>query len=325
MTGAFRRLVRVVDGTPVVETGSMPEPGPDEVLVRVAAAGVCGSDLHLLAAGLLEGRVPGHEIAGRTPDGSAVAVEPLSSCGRCGPCRAGDRHRCERHAALIGVELDGGMTDALVVPTAAVVPLPAGVDPVDASLVEPLAVAVHGLRRAGVTPGERILVVGAGPIGLATAAVAAANGVAVDVVGRHEHQRVAAERLGARAEEPGSGDAGDGYRVVIDAVGSTDSLAEAVRRVRPEGRVVAVGTFWEPVSLDITVCLKEVEIVPSMMYGCTATGRDIDAAAALLARHRDWVGAMVTHRLPLEAAAEAFATAADRAAGAIKVVLDPAA
>ncbi|RMH72177.1 MAG: Zn-dependent alcohol dehydrogenase, partial [Actinomyces sp.] len=293
--------MRVSGGRPVLATEPVPAAGDDEVLVRVASAGVCGSDLHLLDAGFLEGRIPGHEIAGHTPDGTPVAVEPLVSCGVCAACRSGARNRCERHTAPLGIELDGGMADALVVPAAALVPLPAGVSPHDACLVEPLAVAVHGLERVRPAPGERLLVIGGGPIGLAVAAVAVAAGLAVDLVGRHAHQREAAERLGARAEESGAPDGFDAYPVVVDAVGSSASLAEAVRRVRPEGRIGIVGIFWEPVRLDISVCMKEVELVPSMMYGCTARGRDIDAAAGLLARHPEWASALVTHRLPLDA------------------------
>ena len=118
------------------------EPGAT-VRVRVTSAGICGSDLHLMAMGAPRVTV-GHEIAGVGEDGMPVAIEPLVSCGECDGCRRGDRQQCrELMKGIYGIARDGGMADDIVVAAQCVVPLPETIDPADASLVEPLAIAVH--------------------------------------------------------------------------------------------------------------------------------------------------------------------------------------
>jgi len=299
---------RVVDVDP---------PGGDGVRVRVASAGICGSDLHLLDMGLPT--TFGHEVAGLLPDGRAVAVEPIAPCGVCDHCRSGDHQRCVLGPAMVmGVGREGGMAEECVVPSSALVPLPAGVSVTDACLVEPLAVAVHGVRRAGLAGGERVAVVGGGSIGLCAAVAAQAAGGDVSVAARHDRQREAAERIGA-TEPDGEHD------VVVEAAGTASALADAVRWCRPGGRVVLLASYWDGTveipAMEVT--MKEVTLVPASMYGRVGPSRDIDAAASLLASRPEVPEALITHRFPLDAAAEAFAVAADRASGAVKVVLEP--
>jgi len=202
------------------------------------------------------------------------------------------------------------------------VPIPAGVDPRDASLVEPLAVAVHAVRLAGSLSRASCVVVGGGTIGLCLVPALQAVGVTpVGIVARHGHQRDAALRLGADLEEQTSAR----WDVVFDAVGTAESLAQAIDMVRPGGRVVIVGLYWDgQVAMPgLALCMKEVRLIASMMYGSHSGGRDFDDAARLLAARGDIAPALITHRFPLDAAAEAFACARDRHAGAIKVVLEP--
>ena len=153
--GRTMKSIRVVDGVPTVEEGEFVLRDGD-VRVKVAAVGICGSDLHLLDAGWAEGRVLGHEISGHLDDGRAVAIEPFRSCGHCQPCTAGDRHACAQGAEVMGIMADGGMAEYMSVPAEALVPLAVGVDIGHASLVENLAVAVHGLNRARLRAGERV-------------------------------------------------------------------------------------------------------------------------------------------------------------------------
>jgi len=302
-----------------VEVVELPAPSDDGVRVRVRSAGICGSDLHMLAGGFLRDVVLGHEVAGVTDDGTPVAIEPLSPCGACAPCVRGDYNLCERGPRMIhGVGCDGGMADEMRVPTRALVRLPASIALGDACLVEPLAVVLHGLRRARLCGGERVAVVGGGAIGLCVVAAARAGGAEVALEARHDAQRAAGERLGAEAKPSGA------YDLVVDAAGTESSLARAAELARPGGRIALVGSYWTPVAFPgFALSMKEVDVLPASMYGRAGALRDIDAAAALLAATPELPRAVISHRFPLDAAAEAFAAAADRQSGAIKVVLEP--
>jgi len=165
-------------------------------------------------------------------------------------------------------------------------------------------------------------VIGAGPIGLCAAAGARACGASVDVFARHDAQRLGAERLGARVPA-GTGEP-SAYELVIEAAGTTAALAQAVSLARPGSRVLLLGTYWGGLEMPaLAVSMKEITLIPSSQYNRAGPARDIDAAAALLAANPEIARALITHRFPLEAAAEAFRVARDRAAGAIKVVLEP--
>jgi threonine dehydrogenase-like Zn-dependent dehydrogenase len=309
------RAVKCLDGAPTIVDA--PAPQGDGVSVKVASAGICGSDLHLLSWNLPA--IMGHEFAGTLRDGTPVTVEPLAPCGECVPCRAGDYQRCVTGPAMVlGVARDGGMAEECLVPASSLVRLPAGLDPRDACLVEPIAVAVHGVRRGRVTGGDRVAIIGGGSIGQAALIAAQAAGASVDVSARHDRQREVARRLGA-------GEIAGHYDVVLEAAGTTDALAQAVELCRPGGSVVLLGTYWDgDVAMPaMSLCMKEISLVPASMYGRAGASRDIDVAAAVLAARPEAPAALITHRFPLDAAAEAFATARDRAAGAIKVVLEP--
>jgi len=297
----------------------VPSPGGDGVRVRVRSAGICGSDLHLIAGPLRVPRVLGHELAGTTPDGTAVAIEPLLPCGACPHCESGAYNLCKLGPAIvIGIGHDGGMAEEIVVPERCLVRLPSGVRVEDACLVEPLAVVVHGLRRAGLRGGERVAVIGGGSLGLCAVAACRAAGARVDLVARHDAQREAGARLGA-------GEPTDGYDLVIDAAGSPSALERAVALCRPGARLLLVASYWDGVLAlpGFPLCLKEIDVIPASLYGRSGAARDIDVAACVLATEAELADAIVTHRFPLEAAPEAFAAAADRASGAIKVVLEP--
>jgi threonine dehydrogenase-like Zn-dependent dehydrogenase len=233
----------------------------------------------------------GHEVAGLLPDGRAVALEPLSPCGHCDRCVQGDYGMCRQGAAVVhGVGLDGGMAEEILVPERCIVSLPGNVRAEDACLVEPLAVAAHGIRRLSLNSRSRVAIVGAGPLGLCAAA------------------------LCAPIE----------YDVVIECAGNSGALAEAVGLCGPRARLLLLATYWEGVQLPaFEVSMKNLTIEASFMYSQRGLSRDVDVAAQVLGRHPQIAAALITHRLPLDAAEEAFALAADRAAGAIKVVLEP--
>ena len=301
-------------GVRVVEVD---DPTGDGVVVEVRSASVCGSDLHLVGFGPLP-CVMGHEFAGVLADGTPVAVDPNAPCGSCDLCAEGKTHLC-RNLAILGVTRDGGMAERVLVHPDALVRLPAGVAPERACLVEPLAVAVHGMGLAGVDGGTRLAVVGAGSIGLAAVAAATGAGAEVQLEARHEAQRAAGERLGATGAPTGE------YDLVVEAAGSQSAVDRAVQLLRPGGTVVFLSSFWDPLTMPgLAAAMKEATFKWSFTYGHHAAGRDVEVAAALLARRPEIADTLITHRFGLTDATEAFRVAADRAHGTIKVVLEPA-
>jgi 2-desacetyl-2-hydroxyethyl bacteriochlorophyllide A dehydrogenase len=310
------RAVRV-SGPGTVEVREVEPVAGDGVRIKVVSAGICGSDQHLAAMGFPAVTI-GHEIAGVLDDGTAVAIEPVAACGECDGCLAGHEQLCrEILARIYGLALDGGMADEILVAPRCVIALPATIEPSDASLIEPLAIAIHGFNRAGVTPGERVLVIGGGSIGLNALAVARHRGVAADLATRHGHQLSAGEALGA-GTVPGTD-----YDVVIDAAGTQSSIEEAIRRLRPGGRVLLLGSWWSPVQLGADLAVKEITLFPSSMYGHHHGSREFTEAVDVLAARPDIAATLITHRFALDDAAQAFRVAGDRASGAIKVVLHP--
>jgi threonine dehydrogenase-like Zn-dependent dehydrogenase len=289
------------------------------VRVRVTGSGICGSDVKMAGFGPLPVTL-GHEFAGRLDDGTAVTVRPIVPCGQCAACRRGREEQCpDVLAAIYGVSLDGAMADEVWVDAGSVVPLPPGLEPADAVLSEPLAVAVHSLNQAGVTAGQQVLVIGAGAIGLCAIAAARDLGATVAVEARHAGRRAAAERLGA---EP-AGPAADFYDVVIDAAGTQEAVNLAVKRAAPGAVLGVASTWWTPVGLDTDFQVKQLKIVPALLYGHHHGEDEFEAAVALLARTPELPGAVITHRFGLDDAAEAFRVAGDHASGAIKVVVEP--
>lgn len=304
-------------GVAVVDVvASTPSHAVDPVRVRVRSCGICASDLHLVTWNLPV--TLGHEFAGVLDDGTPVAVQPNAWCGECDRCRAGETQLCRTGASrLHGVSVDGGLAEEVIVDRRCLVPLPPGVDPSAGALVEPLAVGTHAVARVAAEPGDGLLVIGGGSIGLAVVVAAQARGLSVDLVARHPHQQAAGEVLGARLG------AADEYGVVVDAAGTQASLNDAIARVRPGGAVVVVATYWEPVTIDAGMLTKEVRVVPAAMYGHDHGVREFDTAASMLAARPEITDALVRHRFGLDDAPEGFRVAGDRAAGAIKVVLAP--
>jgi threonine dehydrogenase-like Zn-dependent dehydrogenase len=294
-------------------------PKGEGVRVKVAAAGICGSDLHMLALGFPIPFTLGHEVAGITADGTAVAIEPMAPCGHCAYCVKGEYNLCVLGAEMImGVGRAGGMAEEMLVPARALVPLPWGLPVVNACLVEPLAVAVHGIAMTGLSHRDRVAIIGGGSIGLCALAVARVATADIYLAARHAHQKTAAERLGAQLT-PGSD-----YDLVIDCAGTNESVAEAVRLCRPGATLLLLATYWEGLTLPaFEVSMKQLRILSSSSYCRHGLSRDVDVAAAIMAKNPLIADCIITHRLPLDAAEEAFAIAGDRAAGAIKVTINP--
>ncbi len=311
----MRAVRNTNDGVTVLD---VPEPQGDGVVVEPIAVGICGSDLHVLALGP-NGVTIGHEIAARH-EGRTVAIQPFAFCGACVNCRNGNEHVCTVGARRVyGMQVDGGMAERFLVDPSCLVELPDSFDPAMACLVEPVAVGVHAASRVDLQPGMRVAVIGAGTVGLVGGAVVRSMGIEVDISARHAVQAQAAEKLGLHVGVSGR------YDVVFEAAGTDAALAQAIGLCVPAGAVVLPGIYWGDVTIPgMALGLKEVRLLPAIYWGRHDGVREIDEAAALLARLPELPGALVTHRFPLDRAAEAFAVAADKSTGAIKVVVEPA-
>lgn len=321
------------------------EPGDGEVRVAVRACGVCGSDVHAMRRGFAPGHVPGHEIAGviercgpgveGLAEGDLVAIEPISSCGRCPACLSGQPMWC-REARLFGVQLPGGMAESIVVPGQRAFPLDPTLAPAVAALVEPLAVAVHALTRVALAAGERVLVLGAGTVGLLCVVAARAGGAGdVWITARHAHQAELARRLGAsRVLDAGDADAraldrlgrSHDIDVALETVGGrADTIDLAAMALRPGGRAGVLGLFDDPLSLNPWPWLvRELSLVWSNCYARPRGARaDFEVAARLVEAERERLAALCTHQLPLEDVQRAYLLASDKSSGAVKVTLVP--
>jgi threonine dehydrogenase-like Zn-dependent dehydrogenase len=319
----------------------LPEPRPGWVRLRVAAVGICGTDLHFYRGSFPSpaGLLPGHEIGGviesvgdgvTLPTGMAVAVEPQTYCGECYQCRTGNHNRCSKRI-LLGVTGRGGCAEFATVPAYGIYPLPTGVPANAGALVEPLAVCVRGIHRGRIEAGQRVVIIGAGTIGLMSIIAARAAGASeIMVTARHPHQQAAASRLGADRVFPtietlgmGLGDAP--VDCVIETVGGKSStLTDGVQVVRPGGVVLMLGVF-DGVSaipaLDFST--KEVTLVGSNCYGRCGSRTDFAVAVDLLRTNLEQLASLVTHRFSLDQVNEAFATAARKNSGSVKVHIIP--
>ncbi len=289
-------------------------------VLRTAEAGICGSDLHMVASGMAPVTM-GHEFGGWLADGRLVAMRPTGECGQCDPCRRGFFSACpSAWGDAYGVSAHGGLADEVAVDDERVYAMAPGARPKDAALVEPLAIAMHGLRRLAPEPGDRALVVGAGSIGLLTVAALRSWGVEADIVARHPHQCDAAEALGGRVvDKPKRSD----YLCTFDAVCTQQTLDLCVHAAMPGGRVLEFGMFWAPVQYSNNILFKEVSIVPAMGYSRGDGFDDFREAADRAGANPLIADTLVTHTFGLDDAIEAFRVAADRASGAIKVHLVP--
>ena len=275
-----------------------PTPGEGELVVEVGRCGICGSDLHMTedaAYGCQKGDVLGHEFAGEVVAlgkdttghkvGDLVSVIPLKSCGQCEHCRKGEVQWC----ASFGLQ-GGGYAQYAVTRPNQCVPLPAGLSLADGAIIEPLAVSLHGVNLAHVSAGDKVLVLGAGPIGLAAAfwaKRAGAGKVAVQDIARFQEQR--AFDMGADvfvvdpADPIGSAERGLGGKadVVIECVGIPGLIDQAVSQVRNRGTILLLGLCTKPDTLHTFPMLtKEVKLVTSAFFTVPEYQAALDALEA---------------------------------------------
>jgi L-iditol 2-dehydrogenase len=321
------------------------DPGPGEVQVRVEAVGVCGSDLHAYAEGAVGGTpnvypmLLGHEPAGTiVKTGAGVtglavgdrgALEPALYCYHCEFCLSGHHNVCANIRFLSNPTHPGFFREFVNLPVSNFLPIPATMSFAEAALSEPLAIAIHSLRLSSIRPGETVVVIGAGPIGLLTIAALRAVGAGrVWAVEPLAHRRALARAIGADAVlDPAEADKeilrGTGQRGVdcaIDCAAGEHTTTQAIHLTRNAGRVALTGIHSTPmVSMDgSSMRRKELTI-----FNVRRSNHETREALDLLEAHTDWFAPLFTHTRELDRIDEAFAISSDYSDGVGKMMIKP--
>lgn len=348
-----RMRALILDGPERFHLGEVPvpRPGPYEVLCRVHAVAICGTDVHII-----EGRHPGqwpreypfiagHEWSGEVVEagqmaaafgwrpGQRVAGTSHAGCGFCRMCREGRYNLCENYGRpelghrQYGHYSQGAYAEYVVHSIKSVFPLPEALSLDEGALADASSIALWSAERGGVGPGDRVAVVGAGPMGILVAQSARVMGAAqVLVTGsgdRLERSRLFADqvvdhrRLDPVAEVRRLSDGG--VDVAIDCAGTADSIRQAVEMTRKGGRVVFTGVPHEAAALPMQkIVLEELDL-----RGVRANRNTMERVLPLMAARRIDVAGLITHRFPLEEFARAYETFRDRVDGALKVLVHP--
>ncbi|MGY5010498.1 zinc-dependent alcohol dehydrogenase [Streptomyces sp. 900105755] len=337
MTLAVRYTsARTLDTAPAAAS----EPGPGEVELAPAYVGICGTDLHIFH-GDMDARVAvpavlGHEMAGRIVrvgpgvegwrPGDAVTVMPLRWDGTCPACRAGQQHVCQ-HLDFIGIDSPGAMQQRWTVPASTLIRLPDTLPLDRAALVEPTAVAVHDVGRAAVKDGEKVVVVGGGPVGILIALVARAAGAEVRVVELNTHRRLLAEELGLSTWDPAATDitalvqrwTGEaGADVAFEVSGAAAGVETAVDVLGVRGRLCLVAIHPRPREINLhRFFWRELTLVGARLYD----RGDFERAVALVADGTIPAQRLITKIVPLTEAPAAF-EALESGGDVMKILVD---
>jgi 2-desacetyl-2-hydroxyethyl bacteriochlorophyllide A dehydrogenase len=330
-------------GTGKLEVVDRPSPtlAADEVRLRVERSGICGSDIATWKGDWPSPHLPsikGHEVCGsvlevgsgvdRLTAGQLVAVRPIRGCGECRHCQRGNYSRCSQFM-MYGQQHPGGWAEEMVVRHDHARPLASSVTPDQGLFAEPIAVVAHAFNLAGSLQGASVAVLGAGVLGLIAIQVAYARGASrVLATGRQDKKLELARRFGAVTADARTDDVvavglehGGPYDVVLDCIGSSEALNDAILLSEAGGWIVLVaGPHYPELHFNyVEHRLREVAVIASRIYG-----EDFDDCLGLLASGKLDLAPLLTHRYAIDDAVEAMAFASSNRADAIKVALQPA-
>ncbi|MET9849406.1 zinc-dependent alcohol dehydrogenase [Streptomyces ossamyceticus] len=316
------------------------EPGPGEVELAPAYVGICGTDLHIFH-GDMDARVAtpavlGHEMSGRVlrvgpgvedwAPGDAVTVMPLRWDDTCPACRAGHQHVCQ-NLDFIGIDSPGAMQQRWTVPASTLIRLPEALALDRAALVEPTAVAVHDVGRAQVAEGEKVVVVGGGPVGVLIALVARAAGAEVRVVELSAHRRKLAQELGLTVWDPATDDIGTlvgawtgdaGADVAFEVSGAAGGVDTAVEVLGVRGRLCLVAIHPQPREVNLhRFFWRELTLIGARLYDRS----DFEQAVSLVADGTIPADRLISKVVPLTQAPAAF-EALEGGGDVMKILLD---
>jgi (R,R)-butanediol dehydrogenase / meso-butanediol dehydrogenase / diacetyl reductase len=312
-------------------------PSPGSVRIDVAYTGICGTDLHIFH-GTMDQRVTmpaviGHEMSGRIAAigagvtgwtaGDAVTVMPLHWCGECPACHDGNQHICHR-LDFVGIDSPGSLQGSWTVPASLLVRLPDDLPLTHGALVEPTAVAVHDVRRGNIRPGEHVVVIGGGPVGLLIASVAAAEGADVRVIELDPVRRATAQQIGLHTIDPATAPAdiqawtdGTGADVTFEVSGSASGVTTAIEVLATRGRCVMVAIHSMPREVNLfQMFWRELTLIGARVY----VRDDFLRAVDLLNTGQIPAEALISRIVPLVDVTDAF-TALD-GGGVMKILID---
>jgi L-iditol 2-dehydrogenase len=337
----MKRINLVSDANFVGEEVPIPEISEDEVLVEVHVSGICGSDMHSYHGTHPYVSFPivmGHEFSGvvsqvgaranRDLLGKRVTVEPSLVCGECYNCKHGKYNICKK-LKVLGCQTDGAFAQYVKAPANKIYVLPDSVSFEDGAMVEPLAVAVHAVRQAKLSGGEKVVVLGGGTIGLLTACSAKQLGASdVTIVDFLSEKLDVAKKMGIDHTINLSGSdlreelvkiyGKDGPDVWFECVGSEKTISDAVTIARDGTKLIVVGVFSQPIMTDMgLVELKELELTGVLMY----RGGDFATAIDLIAQNKVSVSNLVTAKFSISKVAEAFKNIEDHPRTSFKTLL----
>ncbi|OXM87119.1 NAD(P)-dependent alcohol dehydrogenase [Paenibacillus rigui] len=343
----MKAAVMHTPGHIAIEQLPVPEAGPDEVLIKVMAVGVCGSDVHYFEHGRIGPYVVrkpiilGHECAGivvacgervtRFAPGDRVAVEPGVTCGRCEQCKSGRYNLCPDVQFLATPPVDGAFVQYIKHREDFVFPIPDHVSFEEAAMAEPLSVGIHALNRAGFKPGGEVAIIGMGPVGLLAVAAAKAFGASRIYASDLEENRLqAALKLGATDAISGkAGDAAErileltaqrGVDLAIETAGHPRALQTAMKVIKRGGKLSIVGLPpVDEVGFNVPfLCDNEIDI-----YGIFRYANTYPTGVRFLSSGMQGLSEIFTDRFPLERTQEAMVKAMTEKATSVKIIVYP--
>lgn len=319
----------------VIEERPEPRPGPQDAVVRIEAVGVCGSDTAYYKVGrigdyVVDGPIIlGHEVSGQVIAvgsqvinvnvGDRVAIEPGTPCRNCRECMAGRYHLCPDLIFLATPPYDGALIEKLTIDARNLYPIPDDMTYEEGALLEPLSVGIWGCKRAGLEPGDSVLVTGAGPVGLLAAATARAFGAGtVTVTDLSDFRLDLAATMGFTTER-GDAPTNERFDVLLECSGAPGVLAGGMRRLLPGGRAAMIGmSKEEAIGLPLSqLNVNELTVTLVNRYNHTWP-----LAIQLVSSGRVDVKPLITHHFPLEEAADAL-TLSSRVGDSVKAVIHP--
>ncbi|PAD16193.1 zinc-dependent alcohol dehydrogenase [Shouchella clausii] len=315
------------EGPQIVKVATVEKPPikEHEALIQVSYAGICGTDMFIYSGKHPRAKAPlimGHEFAGyvvalgnssgELAKGDRVVIEPLLTCGKCAACSSGQRHVCT-NLCYIGIDVDGGFADYAVVPMSHLRRLPDQVSDKEAAMIEPLAVAIHTVRRSSLKVGDVVVILGAGPIGLLVGLMAKKAGASEIFISDVSKYRLdIAEKMGFKIVDASKDDVVQivknatyqlGADIVFEVAGNQVTANQMVKVVKFQGEIVVVSVYKSPPTVDLAAMhFRELSLTTTRCYEAD----DFSKAIQMLERGAVDLLPLVSHILPLESIREGF-------------------